>query len=268
MTARRRLAKLEGALSPKTATLLWLTEAHGFGSLEAYVDWLIDQPISAAPLERVPEQSERAVRAAMHGQPRDAVREAAHQTVRDAVFLVELVIRLNVEATEIVRVEGLRYAALAWEARALGAEASHSGAGASREAKAAGVARWRTWGGDVTALVTRLHAAEEARTLLERHYLDGHAALFPDAIEDGTRLHESAERLVELGDSVAPLIEGPLPARRRRKLGLEAIRAAARTEAPLLAARLVEAARLATLDVLGDGAAASTIAARRFRADG
>jgi hypothetical protein len=38
MTAHRRLAKLEGALSPKAATLLWLAEAHRFGSLPAYAD--------------------------------------------------------------------------------------------------------------------------------------------------------------------------------------------------------------------------------------
>lgn len=101
---------------------------------------------------------------------------------------------------------------------------------------------------------------------LERQYLEGHPALFPDAIEDGARLRERAERLVELGDSLAPLIDGQPPARRRRKLGPEAIRAAARSQAPVLAARLVEAARLATIDVLGDGAAARTMAARRFRA--
>ena len=50
MTAERRLAKLEGALSPKAATLLWLEEAQQFRSLPAYVAWLIDQPISASPL--------------------------------------------------------------------------------------------------------------------------------------------------------------------------------------------------------------------------
>ena len=60
MTAERRLAKLESALSPKAATLLWLAEAHQFGSLPAYVDWLIDQPISVAPLQRVPEQARAA----------------------------------------------------------------------------------------------------------------------------------------------------------------------------------------------------------------
>jgi hypothetical protein len=57
--------------------------------------------------------------------------------------------------------------------RALSAEASLLGAGASRQATAAAIARWRTWCADVTALLTRLHADEEARTHLERQYLDG-----------------------------------------------------------------------------------------------
>jgi hypothetical protein len=263
MTAERRLAKLEGALSPKAATLLWLAEAQEFGSLEAYVDWLIDQPISAAPLELVPEQSERAARAAMRGQPREAVREAAHRAVRDAVFLVELVTRLNLAAVEVSRIEGLRYAVLYWQMRALSAEASLSGDAASRQVKSASTSRWRTWCTDVAGLVTRLHAAEEARAHLERQYLDGHPALFPDTIEDGARLREGAERLAGLGDSLSPLIEG---GRRRKTVDLAGLRTAARKDAPTLTAQLVDEVRLATLDVLGDRAAASAIAALRFRA--
>jgi hypothetical protein len=102
VTAERRLAKLEGALSPKAATLLWLAEAQEFGSLPAYVAWLIDQPISAAPLERVPAQARAAAIEAMRGQPREAVREAAYQAVRDAIFGVELVLRLNLAVSALV----------------------------------------------------------------------------------------------------------------------------------------------------------------------
>jgi len=69
VTAERRLAKLEGALSPKAAALLWLAEAQTFGSLPAYVDWLIDQPISAAPFERVPEQARAAQHRGRGGDP-------------------------------------------------------------------------------------------------------------------------------------------------------------------------------------------------------
>src|SRR5664280_2388343 len=115
MTAERRLAKLGGALSPKAATLVWLEEAHQFRSLPAYVDWLIDQPISAAPFERVPKQARAAALEAMRGLPREVVRVSSHQAVRDAVFLVELVLRLNSVAEEAIRTEGLRHAALFWD---------------------------------------------------------------------------------------------------------------------------------------------------------
>ena len=76
---------------------------------------------------------------------------------------------------------------------------------------------------------------------------------------------EGAEQLAGLGNSLSPLIEGHLPARRRSKVDLAARRAEARTQAQVLATRLVDEARFATLDILGDGAAASAIAARRFR---
>jgi hypothetical protein len=272
VTAERRLAKLEGALSPKAATLLWLAEAHQFGSLPAYVDWLIDQPISAAPLERVPEQARTAAVEAMHGQPREAVQEAAHRAVRNAVFGVELVLRLNSVAEETIRIEGLRYAALFWEMRALSAEAELARRDRSRtDGSALNLAeRWQAWCEGSTALLTGMCAAGEARLLLERRYLDGQPALFPDATDEWRRLRESAERLARLG-GVLP----PAPASRRRAhrsgeveppdLDIDALRAAVRTQALVQAARLGDEARAATFDVVGDGAQANAIAARRFR---
>ena len=79
MSAERRLARLEGTLTPRVATLLWLTEAHSFSSLPAYVAWLVDQPASAAPLYRVPEAAETGVRAALRGEKHDAVERAARE---------------------------------------------------------------------------------------------------------------------------------------------------------------------------------------------
>jgi hypothetical protein len=147
MTAERRLAKLEGAFSPKTATLLWLAEAHRFGSLPAYVDWLIDQPISAAPLKRVPARARAAALEGMRGQPREVVRDAAHHAVRDAIFGVELVLRLNSVAEETIRIEGLRHAVFFWEMRAISAEAELVLRSRSRAARSAAglVERWQEW---------------------------------------------------------------------------------------------------------------------------
>jgi len=269
MIAKHRLAKLEGALSPKAATLLWLGEAHEFGSLPAYVDWLIDQPISAAPLERVPEQARAAAVKALRGQPREAVREASRQAIRDAIFLVELVLRLNSVAEEMTRIEGLRYAVSFWEMRALSAEAELARRNRSRGGRSAAslVERGQAWCAATTALLTGIYAAEEARALLERRHLDGHPALFPDATAAWGRVRESVERLTGLGDALRPLMMGTTRSHGSAPdLDLEALRSGARAQALAVAARLVDEARAATLDVMGDVEGASSIAARRLRA--
>jgi hypothetical protein len=186
MTTERRLAKLEGALSPKAATLLWLAEAHQFGSLPAYAVWLIDQPISAAPLERVPGQARAAAVAALRGQPREAVRVAAHQAVRDAIFLVELVLKLNLAAEETIRIDGLRYAALFWEMRAISAETRLETARAPRGTSAGHTARWAAWRDAVANLIGSLCTAETNRAHLERRYLEGTPTLFADLGRKGS----------------------------------------------------------------------------------
>jgi len=274
VTAERRLAKLEGALSPKAATLLWLEEAQQFPSLPAYVDWLIEQPISAAPLERVPAQARAAAVEALRGQPRAAVREAAHQAIRDAIFLVELVLRLNSVAEETVRIEGLRYAALFWEMRALAAEAELARGREHPDADHTIAERWQAWREGSTGLAAGLFLKEEARALLERRYLEGTPTLFPDLAADWLRLCEQAERLAGLGDLVdvtAATVDG---ARRRRgrapgrpQIDLHQLRAAALEGAPDEAASLVDAARAAALDTLGDTDGVAAIAERRLRAE-
>ena len=116
--------------------------------------------------------------------------------------------------------------------------------------------RWHEWCSATAALLTGIHAAEEARALLERRYLDGHPALFPDATQDWERPRERAERLASLGGALPPLMQGRRRTSRSAEIespgpDLDALRAQARMEAPVLAAPLVDEARAATLDVLG-----------------
>jgi hypothetical protein len=270
VTAERRLAKLEGALSPKATTLLWLTEAQKFGSLPAYVAWLIDQPISVAPLDRVPALARAGALEAMRGQPREAVREAAHQAIRDAIFLVELVLKLNVAAEEVIRIEGLRYAALFWEMRAITAEVQLEPAASSRRSIAGHAARWAAWRASAANLIGNLYGAEEARAHLERRYLDGASTLFREIAADGPRLRERVERLAGIGDGVgmtAERVDGNRCRRRRPHGDLSQLRAAARYRAPEEAAPLVDAARAAALDVLGDSDGAARIVERGLRSN-
>ena len=274
MSAERRLAKLEGTLTPKAATLLWLTEAHGFSTLRTYVAWLIDQPASAAPLVRVPEAAEGGVRAALRGEKHDAVERAVREAVRQAVFLVELVIRLNTAAEAAIRILGLRYAALFWQLRAISAEAQLETAGPSRGMSRERTARWSAWRWAVANLIENLYLAEETRAHLERRYLERTSTLFPDLAADWQALREQAERLAGLRDVVGPTSMKVDGAHRRRgrspgrpTIDLRPLRAAARDRAPEEAASLVDAGRAAALDALGDTDGAAAIVERRLRAN-
>lgn len=265
MSAERRLARLEGALSPHAATLVWLEEAHRFPTLSAYVGWLLDQPEEAAPFWRVPEQAETAVRQAMRGAPREAIQRAARQAVRDAIFLVELVIRLNFAAEEGIRFEGLRYAALFWERRALAAEAELETGSEGPQGRRTIARRRAAWREAVSGWLTNLYAAEEARLLLERCYLDGRSVLFPDLGRDWDALRETAERLAAPGDSLTVLRDRASRRRGQPVLNLGALRTAARARVAAEAAYLADTARAAALDLLGDAEGAVAIAERRRR---
>jgi hypothetical protein len=125
----------------------------------------------------------------------------------------------------------------------------------------------------VASLIGDLYAAEEVRAHLERRYLGGTLCLFRDLAADWLALGETVERLASLGDVVAVTatrVEGASHRRGssslRAKINLRQLRAAALRRAPEGAASLVDAARAATLDALGDAAGAATIAERRLRA--
>ena len=117
-----------------------------------------------------------------------------------------------------------------------------------------------------------LYSAEEARTHLEHRHLERAPTLVPDLAADWQALGEQAERLAGLGDVVGPTAarvdagrHRKGPSSRRTEIDLRQLRAAALDRAPAEAASLVDAARAAALDVLGDTDGAATIAERRLR---
>ncbi len=173
--------------------------------------------------------------------------DAADRTaLEQTVFRFELVLRINITTHELLDREVLvgaviagHFGLLAGEPAKERAEPSH----AERLAASRDLALQR---------VIELHAAQEARSLAEARYLDGHPALFPDGIEAwAARVHDTeraavmAERLAEL-DGIEP-----------RELDFEEAVAA---RVPAVLADLVELAKVTALEKLGQGERAMRIA--------
>ncbi len=91
----RRLDKVAAALSPQQAVLLWLQEAHQYGTVKAYFASFNEVPFERYPLVVIPGQVREAVRAAMTKVKPDAISRAERNAVREVAFLLHLVHEFN-----------------------------------------------------------------------------------------------------------------------------------------------------------------------------
>jgi hypothetical protein len=94
-SSKRRLDKLEVSLTPKQAILLWMEEAHQYGTMEQYVRSLKPGPEAAWPLAMLPDKISTAVEQAMKGRPRQEIVRRARQSIRDVLFLFHLHQQVN-----------------------------------------------------------------------------------------------------------------------------------------------------------------------------
>jgi hypothetical protein len=120
----------------------------------------------------------------------------------------------------------------------------------------------------VASLIGDLYLTEEARAHLERRYLDGTPTLFPDLTADWQVLRDRAERLANIGGLVgamAATVDGARRRQGRSQIDLRQLLGVARDRALDEAATLVDAARAATLDALGDTVGAAKITERHGR---
>ena len=102
MTAERRLAKLEEALSPTQLVLRWLAQAHAYGDIDSYVGSLLDQDPPVPPLDRLAREAARGARSATRGKRPELVETAVRTALRETVFRFELVMRINVTSQELL----------------------------------------------------------------------------------------------------------------------------------------------------------------------
>ena len=252
MTVTRRLAAVEASATPTQRVVAWLEEAHAFGTLEDYVDSLLDCPGEFYPLNRLAREAVAAARAENVRKSPDVVDGAVRKALRATVFRFELVLRINVAAHSMMDREVLIYAALSGQLTLLATEDRTERRAEGTHLRRLGQCRDAAFIG-----LTALLAEQQARTSVEARYLDGHPALFPAAVtawdemlHQATGLAVMADRLAELDGADVAEVDGNDPS------------------ADLVerhVADLVEPARSTTLEKLDEGRDAIRVASGWLR---
>jgi hypothetical protein len=247
VTLARRLTALETSLTPTQRVVAWLEEAHTFGTLSDYVDSLLDHEPDALPINRLARDAAGSARTALRGKPAEVVDVAVRKALRETIFRFDLVMRINVSAHEMVEREALLYLVFAGQIALLVSDDPK--AGQSDPTYLRRMAQCR----ELTAQrVDELIAAEEARSMAEQRYLDGHPALFPDAVGAWAERLRLAQELAVMAGRLAELDGVPAAA--------DPDPDAVSARAGVLLADLIEPARSTALDKLDEGRAALAIA--------
>lgn len=190
MTAERRLAAVEAAMTPTELVVAWLEEAHGYGSLEGAVRSMLSEPNPLPPLDRLARAAGDGAKSRTKGKPADERDGAINTAIGETVVRFRLVLRIITVSCDLLDrrllLEGLfgaRLGLLLTTAQAIG-QADPGYLADLIEIRDLFVGR-----------VNELLAAEEARATVERRYLGGHPALFPDRQAEWAERLESSERL-------------------------------------------------------------------------
>jgi hypothetical protein len=249
MTLSRRVAAIESSLSPTQLVLRWLSEAHSFADIESYVASLLAKDPPVAPLDRLAREAAHGARTSLRGKRPEVVDAAVRSALRETVFRFELVMRITVTTHELLEREGLFDAALSAHLALLTRDEPRSHRYAERHATLRDLAGFR---------IAELHAAQDARTLAEKRYLDGHSALFPDVAAAWDEQLASTEAIADLAVRLA--VVAGVPA------GVSRDPEAFTGRTTELVADLVQPAKSSALEKLGEGERAFGIATGWLRA--
>jgi hypothetical protein len=197
MTTERRISAIEGALTPTELIVAWLTEAHAHGGVDAMVRASLAEEDYDPPINRLGHAASDGARARMKGKPRDEINRASDQAVREMLFRFHLVMRIITVCHDILERE-LLLTALFSTRIALLAREPEDGWDPDHLKE---VEQLR----DLISLSRRgFKAVGAAGEEVERRYLAGHPALFPD---DAARWTEQAMTSQMLEASVIGLAE-------------------------------------------------------------
>jgi hypothetical protein len=251
MRLARRLDRIEANLTPTQLVTRWLDEALPYGSLERYAASTVDLPGDDQPINRLCREAYEGVRWRFGSRRGGDYQVALRGALRQTVLRFELVMRANVVTHELTDRATLVTALLAAQVTI---HLSDRRARTKRPMPEVPVADVRAaafhWA-DVQL------AHRQAVSTVEARDFDGHSVLFPE-------IDEAAAQQTRHSQEVAAMIEACVV-----DGGLAAFTPPTTDEIAALEARrladLVEPARSATLDKLGEDARAIAIAAAWLR---
>jgi hypothetical protein len=253
MTAERRLAALEAALSPTELVVRWLDEAHGFGGIQAYVRSMLDDPAVVPPADQLARAAASGARASLRGKGVEVIGKAVDGAIRDTIFRFELVLRINTVSHELIGRQMLLDGVFSGQLAMLATGGQD--AGRRDMAYLERIAQLRQL---IIDRLDELEAAGQARLSVEERYLAGHPALFPDSVAAWAEQLENSEAIGRLAVGLAEKDGLPWPTPQ------DPDTMAARVTQ--LVDDLVEPAKVIALEQLGEGRRAFGIATSWLRA--
>lgn len=261
MTAKRRVAAIEGSLDPLNIVLHVIAEAQEYASIDAYARGIADVPVESAPMSLIAAGIEACIRAAMKGKPREEVSAVVRRAVGDAIFRYVLFIRLNTSALELAEREGLRASAcFYWMGCLLGGPREADLELAEwKEHQKEQAACWRSWHGVVASMLVLSLVEEDVREQLEARYLGGRPALLAETQKDWDRFADQVDRLWSISANIVPPGQDETARVETVDSGSYDQRVAHRVR------HLADDARISTFDRLGENLRAVAIIERRLR---
>jgi hypothetical protein len=94
MTAERRVAAIESAMTPTELVIPWLGEAYGFGSIEDAVRTMLADPDPVPPMDRLARAAADGARSQAKGKSAEERNKAIDTAVTETVFRFRLVLRI------------------------------------------------------------------------------------------------------------------------------------------------------------------------------
>ena len=218
MTLARRLDALEDdGLTPQQAVVLWMREAHGFGSLAAYGRWLLDQPDESYPLIRMPKQVVDALRSRNKGVRDDRLRDQFYRVQKDVLFLYglqkqpELWAGIEKEAIHLLGVILIKDLRVLMKEKHIvedmqlarvreGGERLKRPGKAEKEARARYEAHTASWVPEMNTLLARVLSFLSAADMISRTYFAGEDVPYPATREYLQELLATTANMKELYD--------------------------------------------------------------------